>query len=152
MAQDEVVGSHADHPAPARGQVDIWVLAFGLIGAPVIWSAHFLANVLIASNSCSQVDVVRPSSATHATIIAIDILAALIALAALFVSLRAWRATRQENADARNEGGSAEHHAAEVGEGRTRFVAMGGILMSTLFFVAILFDTFAAIVVTSCGR
>jgi hypothetical protein len=152
MAQDEVIGSHAEHPAPARHEVDISLLAFGLMGAPVIWGVHFLANVTIASQACASSTIMHPSASTHAALLLIDAVAALVALAALYVSVRAWRSTRHEGADSRAAGTTPEHHAAEVGEGRTRFVALGGIMMSTVFLVAILFDTFAAIVVTACGK
>jgi HAMP domain-containing protein len=152
MAQDETIGSHAEHPAPARHKVDISLLAFGLMGAPIIWGVHFLANVTIASRACASTAVTSPSASTHAALLAIDAVAALVALAALFVSIQAWRATRHEGADTRAQGTTPEHHAAEVGEGRTRFIALGGIMMSIVFFVAILFDTFAAIVVTTCGK
>ncbi len=151
MAQDETIGSHAEHPAPARHEVDIGLLAFGLMGAPVIWGVHFLANVTIASRACASTEM-SPSASTHAALLVIDAVAALVALAALYVSMQAWGSTRHEGADTRASSTTPEHHAAEVGEGRTRFIALGGIMMSTVFFIAILFDTFAAIVVTSCGK
>ncbi len=152
MAQDEVIGSHAEHPAPARHEVDIGLLAFGLMGGPIIWGVHFLANVTIASRACASSAILRPSASTHAALLLIDAVAAIVALAALYISTQAWRSTRHEGSDTRAAGMSPEHHAAEVGEGRTRFIALGGIMMSTVFFVAILFDTFAAIVVTACGK
>ncbi len=151
MAQDEIIGSHAEHPVPARHKIDIGLLAFGLIGAPVIWGVHFLANVTIASRACASTEM-SPSASTHAALLAIDAVAALVALAALYVSTQAWRSTRHEGSDTREQGTTPEQHAAEVGEGRTRFIALGGIMMSTVFFVAILSDTFAAIVVTACGK
>jgi hypothetical protein len=151
MAQDETIGSHVEHPAPARHEVDIGLLAFGLMGAPIVWGVHFLANVTIASRACAST-AMSPSASTHAALLVIDAGAALVALAALYVSTQAWRSTRHEGSGTREQGTTPEQHAAEVGEGRTRFIALGGIMMSTVFFIAILFDAFAAFAVTACGK
>jgi len=60
------------------------------------------------------------------------------------VSLRNWRRTFQERP------GSA-HHLLDLGEGRTRFMAMGGMLISGLFVYAILFGLTALCLVPPCG-
>ncbi len=156
MAQDQLATMQIEHPAPARGQAHLGVLLFGLMGAPVTWAAHLLANVTIAGRACYSGAELRPPdlAAAHATqtlILAIDAVAALLALAALIVSYRAWRQTRHEQPP-QSQDGSAHEHVAEVGEGRTRFIALGGILMSSVFFVAILFDTYAAIVMPECAN
>jgi hypothetical protein len=39
----------------------------------------------------------------------------------------------------------------DVGEGRTRFMAMWGMLFSSGFLIAILFTTIASVMVPSCG-
>ncbi len=155
MAQEQLATSQVEHPAPARGEVGGAALGFGLLGAPASWAAHFLVNVTIASRACfpgSQPSSAAPSPTfTHALLLTIDALAALVACAALAVSYHAWRSTAHERSGAQQHGTTPEH-AAEVGEGRTRFIALGGILMSAVFIVAILFDTFAAIVTPACGK
>ncbi|ACK52285.1 hypothetical protein Msil_3382 [Methylocella silvestris BL2] len=155
MAQNQTATSPIEHPAPARGEIGVAALAFGLIGAPASWAAHFLMNVTIASRACfpgSQPSSLASAAAlAHALILTIDGLATLTACAALAISYLAWRSTAHEKA-AKQRHGSRPEHAAEVGEGRTRFIALGGILMSSVFIVAILFDTLPAIVTPACGQ
>jgi len=152
MAEANVAGSHVEHPAPARHQADIGTLAFGLLGAPVIWGVHFLANVTIASRVCSVLAPIKPSITARASVLAIDAIAFVIAITAFSLSMQAWRQTRHEGQDRQESGGSTAEEAAHVGEGRTRFMALGGIILSATFTVAILFDTVAALMVSSCGK
>jgi len=152
MAEANVAGSHVEHPAPARHQADIGTLLFGLLGAPIIWGVHFLANVTIASRVCSVLAPIKPSISAHASVLAIDAMAFVIAIAALTLSLQAWRQTRHEGNEKQASGGSPAQEAADVGEGRTRFMALGGIILSATFTIAILFDTVAALMVSSCGK
>jgi hypothetical protein len=60
------------------------------------------------------------------------------------VSLRNWQQTFQELP------GSA-HRLLDLGEGRTRFMAMGGMLISALFIYALLFGATALWLVPPCG-
>jgi hypothetical protein len=39
----------------------------------------------------------------------------------------------------------------EVGEGRTRFMAYGGLLLSGLFLIAVLFSGISLVVLPHCG-
>ena len=75
--------------------------------------------------------------------LAINVVALVIALAALGVSWRAWRATRVEH-----RGGSG--YMLEVGEGRSRFLAACGSMAGAGFFVATVFNTAALIWVPQC--
>ncbi|VFU16471.1 hypothetical protein [Methylocella tundrae] len=158
MAQDQLAASDISHPAPARGEEKIVALAFGLMGAPLIWALHLLVNVSVAGQACAgaepRLDATMTPGASQTFLLAVDGLACAVALAALFVSYRAWRATRRENAtkQPRQSGATAAQHTTEIGEGRTRFIALGGILMSSLFLIAILFDSLAALAGPSCGK
>jgi len=147
----DAAGSHVEHPAPARHQTDIGTLAFGIFGAPVIWGVHFLANVTIASRTCSTLAPMKPSVTAYASVLAIDAIALVIAAAAFILSMHAWQATKHEAAN-KEDGATSAEQVAYGGEGRTRFMALGGIIVSAIFTTAILFDTVAAIMVSSCGR
>ncbi len=57
---------------------------------------------------------------------------------------KSWRATREE------EGGEQEE-LLEVGEGRTRFMALAGMLLSALFGLAVLFNAIPPFLVPACG-
>jgi hypothetical protein len=123
---------HPAHPSPLRGHVGRFALWFALLGAPLAWSLDELAAYLIASNSCgpkgySQASLLmRGSSAAY---LALTALTWLIAVAAVWVALANWRKTKDEHPG----GGS---HLMELGEGRTRFMSMWGLMTSASFAVA----------------
>ena len=48
----DMARSEAGHPAPARGNVALWTLWFGFLGAPLGWSLQSLANTAVASHGC----------------------------------------------------------------------------------------------------
>lgn len=77
--------------------------------------------------------------------LAVSLAALVVGVAALSSSLQAWRLTRQEK-----DGG--ESAALEIAEGRTRFMAMSGILLSTVFILGILFAGAALVAMTPCGH
>ena len=60
------------------------------------------------------------------------------------VALRSWRKTFDERAD-------STHHLLDRGAGRTRFMAMAGMLTSALFLIALVFGTIALLLVTLSG-
>ena len=134
------------HPAPARGAISLWVLFFGLAAGPTIWIVHLVANAILAAHGCAPGSVGRAAahwSATRTTLVAVDIVALSVTLAAAAASLWCWRTVRQEHSDTGD--------IAQVGEGRTRFIAICGLLASAGFAIAILFDTFAAVMVPQCS-
>ena len=61
------------------------------------------------------------------------------------MALRSWRKTFDERAD-------SAHHLLDRGEGRTRFMAMAGMLTSALFLIALVFGTAALCLVPLCGQ
>jgi hypothetical protein len=69
-------------------------------------------------------------------LLAISVAGIVLAIVGGLVAWRSWRRTREERP------GSA-HHLLDRGDGRTRFMAMCGILTSVLFLVALVFGTAA---------
>jgi hypothetical protein len=67
-----------------------------------------------------------------------------ICLAAGGLAWRNWRRTRDEKP------GSA-HQLIASGDGRTRFLAMAGMLVSALFLIAIAFAALNLVAVPPCG-
>lgn len=137
------------HPAPHRERVGLPALLFGFAGAPLAWSGQTIVNYFLAGHSCYPGSIPRTTllegwSWAAPTGIAINVLAILIALAAGFVSYRAWMLTREEH-----HGGS--EHLMEVGEGRSRFLAYSGLLTSGGFLVAIVFAA-SSFWVPLCGH
>lgn len=122
------------HPAPQRGMVRLPTLWFGIFGAPVAWALELIAGYSLIAHSCYPRDVPLGTptfDATRLTGFIICLVLILVGVAALVTAIRSWRATRH--------GRDAEHHELlEVGEGRARFMAFGGVLISTMFLFALL--------------
>lgn len=123
-----------DHPAPQQHRVGLPPLWFGLFGAPAAWAAQLISNYALMSHFCYPRDTPLASptfGAVRPLAIVISAVLLLVAAAALFVALHSWNETRyRRNAE--------QHEVAEIGEGRTRFMAMAGILVSGIFVYGVL--------------
>jgi hypothetical protein len=147
----------AGHPAPERGTVALWTLWFGFLGAPLGWTLQTLANTAVASHGCfpQLFPLDKPATGSMRGILfAISVVAIVVGAAALAVSLGTWLRTRSEHQEKSGEG--ARRHdrstaALETGEGRTRFMALSGVLTSIVFLIVILAHTAAVFVVIPCG-
>lgn len=123
----------ARHPSPHRGRVGVARLTIGLMAAPVAWSLQLLLNASFAEWSCYPHDVplVTPEwGGLHAALAAFNIVTLLVSLAGGVVAWTIWRSSGSERP------GSA-HALVASGDGRTRFMAMAGMMTSALFAVAI---------------
>jgi len=78
-------------------------------------------------------------------LLAISIVGIVFAIAGGVVAWQSWRRTFNEHP------GSA-HHLLDRGEGRTRFMAMCGMLTSAVFLLALIFGTAAFFLVPLCGN
>jgi hypothetical protein len=147
----------AGHPAPARGSVALWTLWFGFLGAPLGWTLQTLANTAVASHGCFPQLFPLSSPTTggmRGILFGISTVAIVSGVAALAVSFSTWRRTNGEHQEKSGEG--ARRHdpstaALETGEGRTRFMALSGVLTSFVFLVVIIAHTAAVFVVVPCG-
>ncbi len=134
------------HPAPHRGKVSGWLLAFGLIGAPAAWLIQNVLNYWAASYACFPHDIPQPgpgAAGLSRLLVIATVIAIAIGVAGLFASLHGWRATREEKS-------GSGHHALEVGEGRTRFLALSGVMTSVMFLLAVAFSAVTLFVSPSC--
>ena len=132
------------HPSPHRGRVNIRALIFGASVAPLFWIAQLILSSAFSSLICAASrDTSASAQLLQSLFVAFDVVAILAALAGGLVSYRCWRATHEEHA-----GGPT--HAIEAGEGRSRFLALWGMLSSIWFLFAIAFNTIASLVVPLC--
>jgi len=74
----------------------------------------------------------------------IDVVAIAIGIAAGLVAWRTWQRTQQE-------AGAGAHTLIDAGEGRTRFLALCGVLASAGFLLALVFASVGLIVVPACA-
>jgi hypothetical protein len=136
-------------PAPQRRRVTAFEAIFGLIAGPLAWVAQLDLGYALASRSCFPRDerVLLPLAGSAWTwpVMVIGMLAAVtIGLAALLVSWRAYRGTRAEHA-----GGGRD--MMDVGAGRTRFLALWGVLLGSGFALASSLTSVAFILLPQCA-
>jgi hypothetical protein len=134
------------HPAGRRGVASLPILWFGIFGAPAAWVLQTIVDYSLVSHYCfpGQSPVRSPSfSGVRGTGLVVSSVVILVALVAMTSAFRSWRATRH--------GHSAEHHELlEVGEGRTRFMAFAGVLLSAVFLFAVLMNALPLITNSVC--
>jgi hypothetical protein len=136
------------HPAPHRRNVSGWTLLFALSAPPVIWWLQSVMNYYVSGYACypGNTPLRSPQFAglMWSVLVALTVLALAVSAFSFLLSCRAWIRTREEM-------DGSGHDMVEVGEGRTRFLALSGILVSGLFFAAVIFNIGGLIFVPPCG-
>jgi len=134
------------HPSPARHQVSLAALWFGLLAAPVVWSLQILVLYPVVAHGCFPRDhpLSLPVFSVAPIVLLVSIAALVVAAAAGLVALKNWRTTREEHY-------SGQGHLLETGEGRSRFMALGGLLLSGLFFFGIMLNGLPFLLLGPCG-
>ena len=119
-----------------RAPVPLWRQGFGVYAAPAVWGAQLLIGYGLTAYACNPgrtalAQVAEGWGWTRGAALAVNLLAALVAVAAGLVSLSGWRATREEAS-------------------RARFLAIWGVLTSFGFLLAILFNTVMLLGAPAC--
>ncbi|MGE5537544.1 MAG: hypothetical protein ACM30I_02930 [Gemmatimonas sp.] len=137
------------HPSPRRARADGRVVAFGLLGAPFAWALAHVVTYSVAAVVCYPGHEPRAGIGglgwVTPPLLFVYAAGLVIAAAAGVAARRAWAASREE---AHGHAG----HAAEIGEGRTRFMALWGLMTSGVFFALMVFDAIALLLVPLCSH
>ncbi|MBV8853489.1 MAG: hypothetical protein JOY91_08805 [Sinobacteraceae bacterium] len=147
MSADHAALSH--HPAPHRERVRPLASAFALLGGPVAWFVLVCAGFAMSSWPCFPMDQPRsaPLDGYGWTQVLTDILcgaAVAVALAAAFTGWRLLQLTREEmHGDHR--------HLVDTGAGRTRFLALWGLVAGIGFAVATAITGIALFILPRCS-
>lgn len=137
----------ATHAAPARHLVGLGALWFGLFGAAAAWSIQELVGYAVIAHACYASWRPLPGSSIGGVwtiALVVSLLTLLVAAAAALTAHRSWRRTRQEHR-------SAERRQLEAGEGRVRFMALSGLIVSSIFLFNIVMNTIVLFLVPACG-
>lgn len=135
------------HPSPHRDRVGRWSIWFGIVGAPLAWNLQLLVNATLVSHGCYPHDVPLASpiwSDLHAVTTAVDVVAVVGCIAAGIAAWLSWRRSR-------NEKPGTARHLIGSGDGRTRFMAMSGMMTSALFLLVTVISAFTLAAVPACG-
>jgi len=136
-------------PSPQRERAWSAAVAFGLLGGPGAWFIQLCSGYPLATWPCFPHDlrgtsVVPGSGWTWPALIAILIAGVLLALGAFLVSWRTWQRSQLQASGAQRE-------ALEIGAGRTRFLALWGMIYGAGFAIATLITAVAYIVLPRCA-
>ncbi|MEF2073615.1 hypothetical protein [Consotaella aegiceratis] len=137
------------HPAPDRLRVSHWLLGMGLLGGPLAWLVEICATTALSGLACSAGDgpvtpMLDMADGIYGALIAVNVAALILTVLAFGASYRAFRATAHRENDSPED-------VTESGEGRTRLLAVWGIGLSILFFVATAVNTISAFWFGLCG-
>jgi hypothetical protein len=136
-------------PAPRGERAGRGQMAFAIIAGPLAWFVLVCAGQALASQPCFPGGhrYPQPLPGLHWTwpaLIALLALCVLVAFAGLIVAWRIYQATRTEEAG-RHSG------LLDEGVGRTRFMALWGLLYSAGFCVATLFSLASYLALPRCA-
>jgi hypothetical protein len=136
----------AAHPAPAARPVTPAALWFGLFGAPVAWSLQLLASYSLVAHGCypdAEPMAMPVVPGLRTLVLGTGAAALAVALLAGGSAWRSWRATQH--------GDGGQEALLEAGEGRTRFMAVAGMLLSAVFVLGILMNVVPLLLLRPCG-
>jgi hypothetical protein len=122
---------------------------FALFGGPLAWFIQLNVGFALASQPCfsggerTVVPHFTPDW-TWASMIGVTVIACAVALLAALISLRVYSRTEGEAA-------GDHRHMLEVGSGRTRFLALWGVLLAAGAALAIALTAVAFFVLPRCA-
>lgn len=134
------------HPSPHRARTSLTRLLYGLIAAPMAWVISQVASSTLAQEACfPKTEPLASPAFDGAHLLQFALLGAAFVISAsgAWVAYTSWRQTRQEA-----EGDT--HLMLSAGEGRSRFMALAGLLTSVGFLVGVLFSIPAVMFVPAC--
>ena len=137
----------AAEPAPAGHRVGIRALWFGLFGAAVAWSIQELAGYAVIAHACYpswEPRFIPNASGVWTVTLVVSALMLLLGVGAGLTAYRSWRRTSQEHPDS-----GAQH--LEVGEGRARFMAVSGVIVSGILLLNLIMNALVLFLVPPCG-
>lgn len=140
--------STAQHPAPKAGAMRLTESFFAVFAGPIMWFLQLTLGFALVTEPCFNAG--EPAAApglvdrTHAAALGLIALAWVVSLVAAWVAWRAYQRTEDE--------GYGDHRQVmEVGTGRTRFLALWGVILGIGSAVATSFTAVAFMVLPRCG-
>ncbi|MFC0676895.1 hypothetical protein ACFFGH_03385 [Lysobacter korlensis] len=131
-----------DEPGRARAEAGLpenqgtlWMLTTG----PTVWALHLLASYVTAAVWCAKASRVAPLGTARWVIVGYTVVA--LALIAFF----GWRGLRQHR-----WGSATAPHDAPTAADRHRFLGFSTLLLCGLSFIAVVYQSFAVMIIGSC--
>jgi hypothetical protein len=131
--------------AAAVGLPALW---FGLLAAPIAWSDQLMVDYALIAHACfpdaAPRDVPIYASAT-AIVLGVSVLAIIVAAAGVVVAARSYA-----RVGGHHESDRQQFHDAPIAEGRARFMALAGVLASSLFLGGIVIHALGIVMLAPC--
>lgn len=148
MVVNESTGGGFPHPSPHRERTSTALQIFAFAGGPAAWSLQLVMNYAFASFVCFPREaplftVYRGWYGVWAGMLGWNLLAMAVAFAAAAAGFRIWWVTRHEVGDLSGE-------ILSIGEGRSRFMGVVGMMTGLLFVAAVIFNIIALAMVPIC--
>jgi hypothetical protein len=127
-----------ERPPVANGR--LWA---GVALAPAAWSIAELLGYFLVARACDR----GPAGAVAHAGVAQDVVAVVlgvIAVAGLVIAVGNWKRVRDT--------GEMEHTGAPPAWGRAHFMALGGVIASSLFVLGIVFFALPPLFMNSCNQ
>jgi hypothetical protein len=136
-------------PAPQASRVKLHESFFALFGGPLAWYVQLCVGYALASKPCfwGGDRLVAPPPALHWTWAAMILAMAAAVAVALLSLLISWRAYQRTHTKVPGD----VRHLIEVGSGRTRFLALWGMLLGGAFALATTFTAVAFLTLPRCA-
>ncbi|MEZ5815491.1 MAG: hypothetical protein R3D44_00215 [Hyphomicrobiaceae bacterium] len=145
-------GDHSlAHPAPLRHAAPLVSLWIGLFGGFFAFAFQILLNFFIASYSCFSGRIPQghsPQSWVWWTMVAVATLAFLATAMSMWAAYSSWGATHVEASRAPVR--RRKDELLEIGEGRTRFMAMAGLVTSGILLATVFMNATALLIMPLC--
>jgi hypothetical protein len=135
------VSTTSQNEVPRVSLVRLWL---GLLLAPAAWLVGEQLGYYVTARGCEPgAEGVPLPSPAHpaATVLVIEIAAAILAAIGLVIAVRSWRATRAD-----------DDSGKPAALGRAHFMAFTGMIASSLFLLGIVWFGFPAIAVNACNQ
>ncbi len=119
----------------------------GMVIAPFAWALQMLVSYALAAHACYPTEVALAAPLwPHLRIIVggVSIVLWLVLLVGCAIAWANWKATRPHS-------DTAPGQIMQSGDGRPRFMALCGVVVSALFAIVLLFTSIGILWVPSCG-
>lgn len=138
----------AEHPSPHRERVGNGALLAALAAGPAAWIIQLVAGYAVASVACTARRSAGAPSGIAFTgeltlLIAINLVCLAVVVAGGVFCRIVWNRVAGEKA-------GGPEAALTIGDGRTRFIAVCGMLSSVGFALAVLFNTVEPLIGPGC--
>jgi hypothetical protein len=136
----------SEHPSPHRARAAPLTLWLGLLLAPAAWFVELAIDMPLLSHACYPGDVALAGRlpVLMPIVLAVDLATLLVTVVAAFLAWRNWRRTAGE----KSCGGG---RVFSTGDGRTRFMAMAGMITCGLVCLAVLYTALTHALLPECG-